>query len=268
MQLVASQPRLRTYRGMESSNSKPQPSAAVRAYAAAIRRLRVTAHLTQEEAAARMEVSKQAWQQYEAAGVKSVLNLDTQERIVAALGSSLEELHRAAAQEQGAGAKPVGAMSQLVEKAREAAMLPIRDRVQAGAWLLADDVAQMPRGTYPVVKDSRYPYADQWLSEVVGDSVDRLNIFDGDLVHVVDAIGIGYWPQTGHVVEVERVRFGGLERELTIKQVEVTESGVLLWPRSTNVRWREPLQLTDGVRDGEEIEVRIRSLVLASIRRF
>jgi hypothetical protein len=104
-----------------------------------------------------------------------------------------------------------------------------------------------------VARDPRFPHARQWLSEVRGDSVNLLNIVEGDLVHCVDAIEIGYYPRTGDVVEVERLRFGGQERELTLKQVEVTEAGVLLWPRSTNPRFEvdpAPLELKAGARRG------------------
>ena len=153
-------------------------------------------------------------------------------------------------------------------RAPELIALPVRDRVQAGAWLQADDSVQTVPARYPAARDPRYARAEQWLSVVVGDSVDRLLIFDGDYVHVVDAIDIGYAPRTGDVVEVERTRHDGQLRELTIKQVEVTPGGVLLWPRSHNKRWSEPLNLQDGAANDDDIEVRIRGLVIATIRRL
>ena len=115
---------------------------------------------------------------------------------------------------------------------------------------------------YPALRDPRYAKAPQWLSEVQGDSVNKLNIFDGDLVHVVDAIAIGYYPLDGDIVEVERLRYGGLERELTIKQVEVTPSGWLLWPRSTNPRYQDPIEILNDGEPAEGTEVRIRGLVV------
>lgn len=150
------------------------------------------------------------------------------------------------------------------------AMLPIRRRVQAGAWLTVDDTSQVPPRRYPAARDPRFA-ADQWLSEVVGDSMDALSdpapILEGDLVHCVDAVAIGYAPRTGDVVEAERLRFGGREVEVSLKQVVVTEKGVELWPRSKNPRWREPLILLDGAPE-EEIEVRISGLVVGMLRRF
>jgi hypothetical protein len=147
-------------------------------------------------------------------------------------------------------------------------MLMIRDRVQAGAWLQADDDNQLQPKAYPAVKDPRYPSAQQWLSEVVGDSVNLLHVHDGDLIHCVDTIDIGYHPRTGDLVEVERLRFGGQERELTLKQVEVTPESILLWPRSTNPKWQNPIAFDLGAEEDEEIEVRIRGLVVAAIKRF
>lgn len=153
--------------------------------------------------------------------------------------------------------------------AAELAVLPIRGRVQAGAWLQVDEFSQVEPKAYPSAKDPRFPHADQWLSEVVGDSVNALGINDGDLVHVVDIWSGGWRPTTGDIVEVERERFQGQEREVTIKQVEVTQAGTyMLWPRSTNPRWKDPIRLAPEGMNAEDIEIRIRGLVIAAIRRF
>lgn len=148
------------------------------------------------------------------------------------------------------------------------ALLPIRNRVQAGAWLAIDELAQEEPRPSSTIRDPRFPHADQWLSEVVGDSMNVLNILDGDLVHLVDFIGSGRYPTTGDIVEVERIRFQGAEREVTLKQVEVTgRETMLLWPRSTNPRWRDPVPVPGDV-GGEEVEVRIRGLMINLVRRF
>lgn len=92
-------------------------------------------------------------------------------------------------------------------------------------------------------------------------------ILDGDLVQLVDAIAIDYEFQNGDVVEVERIRFSGREREYTLKQVEVAADGTLtLWPRSTNPRWAEPVAYKEG--DEEDVEVRVRGKVISHIRPF
>jgi transcriptional regulator with XRE-family HTH domain len=232
-----------------------------------IKAFRERAGLTQQEAADRLGSAVPTWQRYEwgarglpfekLGSIARVLGVDRQ-AILEAAGLAADELPATAS------TRP----ERRVVLRSPPPTLPVRDRVQAGAWLGVDDFVQTGPKQEPALRDPRYPHADQWLSEVVGDSVDMLRIFDGDLIQCVDVIGAGYHPKTGDVVEAERLRFGGQEREMTVKQVEVLESGrVLLWPRSSNPRWREPLELTAG--SGEtELEVRVRGLVLRTIRRF
>jgi hypothetical protein len=38
----------------------------------------------------------------------------------------------------------------------------------------------------------------------------------------------------------------------------------LLWPRSTNPRWSEPIDLTHGARNDEEVEASIVGLVIGA----
>lgn len=240
----------------------------------ALRLLRKRADLTQQEAAERLELTAEGYRKYEVGKAKAIFSPDTQSRLTSALGYTREALIEERARIAGddlptrPAPSPGERASWAQARTPELTLLPIRDTAQAGAWLLADDHRQEAPATHPVARDPRFPHAHQWLDEVRGDSLNKLNIVEGDLVHCVDAVEIGYYPRTGDIVEVERLRFGGQERELTLKQVEVGPDGIYLWPRSTNPRFRNPLILTDGAGDGEEIEVRIRALVLASVRRF
>lgn len=144
--------------------------------------------------------------------------------------------------------------------------LVVRHKVQAGYWLEVDSTVQAITAQYPVAPDPRYATIEQWLEQVVGDSMDR-EIPEGAFAHVVDAIGLGYSPATGDLVIVERRRAGGLLRERTIKQVEITAAGtVQLWPRSTNPRWTEPLELSGGSKPGEDVEVEIVAKVIGDYR--
>lgn len=235
----------------------------------AIKRARKRIDITQEAAAARVPVVVQSWRRYEW-GERN-LDIGKLDAIAAALETTRDQILADQAEILG-GPQPAIVRS-FVDRppARAAepvgAMLPIRDRLQAGAFRPADDFVQVSR-TYPAARDPRYPRAEQWLAEVVGDSVNQLGVLDGDLVQLVSAIDINYYPVTGDLVEVERVRFDGRERELSIKQVEVKETGILLWPRSTNPLWQEPLSLAEGTEEGEDFEVRIRAKVLSAIRRF
>lgn len=236
--------------------------------------LRKRARLSMEAAGEAFGSSGENWRKYEIGKAKAIFSPDTQAKLTQAIGASREDLLDERARLAGEDppsrprSTPAERSSWTAARAPELTLLPIRDTAQAGTWRMADDSSQIQPGSHPVAKDPRFAYAHQWLSEVRGDSTNMLNIVDGDLVHCVDAVDIGYYPRTGDVVEAERIRFGGHERELTIKQVEVTPGGVLLWPRSTNPRWHAPLELRAGVDDKEDIEVRIRALIVASIRRF
>lgn len=146
--------------------------------------------------------------------------------------------------------------------------LPVRYRVQAGYWLEVDDyVHDYHAPPQPVMADPRYAGCAQWLEEVVGDSV-NLKIPAGGFAHVVDAIDMGYAPRREDFVVVERRRAGGQLRERTIKQIEIRDGVVELWPRSSNEKWNSPVILTDGVSADEDIEVVIAGLVVGAYLGF
>lgn len=145
--------------------------------------------------------------------------------------------------------------------------LPLLGQVRAGAWLSLDDSAQDGPVMLAAAVDPRYPHAKQWLREVIGDSMDAKGIMSGDLAHLVDWAECGAGLSTGQIIEVTRYRDGGELREVTLKEVEVkTPGNYLLWPRSTNPRWKEPIILNGTDDDGPQVVVT--GLLLASIRRF
>ena len=129
--------------------------------------------------------------------------------------------------------------------------LSVRYRVQAGLWMEDDAQAPVEEIEYAVLPHPRFAQWPQWLELVVGDSA-NLKVPEGHYVHVVDACEMGYAPKTGDWVIVERRRDQGAVRERTVKQVEVQDDGVVLWPRSTNPKWSKPVDLTNGTRRGEE----------------
>lgn len=143
--------------------------------------------------------------------------------------------------------------------------LPVLGPIQAGAWLAVDESVQEEPEIRPTARDRRYPHAEQWLREVQGDSMNARNIYAGEFVHIVDLVGAGVNLNTGMVVEVTRTRDGGL-REITLKEVEITPTGMVLWARSTNPRWAEPIRLQRD--DGDAVEVQITGLLLAKITLF
>jgi len=126
--------------------------------------------------------------------------------------------------------------------------LPVRYRVQAGHWYEMGFEEPPEAFDVPVLPNPRFAEWPQWLEKVVGPSANK-KYPDGIYVHVVDAIEMGYEPQDGHWVVVERRRAGGHVRERTVKQIEVTAEGeVRLWPRSTDPRFQEPIDLRAGRR--------------------
>lgn len=141
--------------------------------------------------------------------------------------------------------------------------LPIRYDVGAGLWQEVTD-SQVFLGTGTVAPDPAYSGFPQWLERVQGDSMDE-EYRQGELVHVVDAISLGYAPQHGDHVILVRRRADGAEIERTIKEVVRTREGLEFWPRSTNPRWDKPVILNDGY-DDQSLEVEVAALVLGSYR--
>lgn len=246
----------------------PDDDAEAKALGDALKALRNRANMTQAEAAEAMGLgSGEAWRVYEVGKAPGIFKPGVQFKLAHAVKSTLADLLAERDRLTGRSMKRPPAPANDPFMGGDRSELPIRDRIQAGAWLAADDLAQTFR-TFPAARDGRYPTANQWISEVTGDSMNLLSIFDGDYVHCVDATDIGYHPRHGDIVEVERLRNGGAERELTLKQIEMTGAGFVLAPRSTNPRWQQPLRLGDGVHEGDEYEVRIRALVVTTMRRL
>lgn len=246
----------------------PDDDAEAKALGEALKVLRLRANMTQADAAEAMGLgSGEAWRVYEIGKSPGIFKPGIQFRLAHAVGASLAELLMERDRLVGRPLSRPAIPANDPFMGGDRSELPIRDRIQAGAWLAADDMVQTFR-TIPAARDGRYPTANQWISEVTGDSMNLLSIFDGDFVHCVDAGDIGYHPRHGDIVEVERLRNGGAERELTLKQIEMTAEGFVLAPRSTNPRWSEPLRLSEGMAEGDDFEVRIRALVVTTMRRL
>ncbi len=238
--------------------------------------LRKRAELSQEGAGSRYGISAEGWRKYEAGMAKAIFSPDTQSKLSEALGFTRQELLEERARLAGEDlpgqprVSPIERQSWIQHRApANQEPLGIVDTIQAGVWVELDDGGQVAPAASNILPDPRYPHARQYISVVRGDSMNLLNIVEGDWVHWVDAADIGYVPRSGDIVRAERIRFGGHEREATLKQVEVVgPETALLWPRSSNPRFRSPLELNAGAAENEEIVVQVTGLVLSTIRRL
>lgn len=160
---------------------------------------------------------------------------------------------------------PPPGLAAAVEPAQLGAFhLPIRYEVGAGIWRAVED-RDHALGTAPVLPEPAYAGFSQWMERVVTDSMDR-DYPVGSLLHVVDAIEIGYAPRSGDHVIIERARRGGGLVERTVKEIQMTPRGPEFWPRSHNPRWSEPIRLAETGEEDDTI-VEIKGLVLGSYRR-
>jgi hypothetical protein len=146
--------------------------------------------------------------------------------------------------------------------------LGVRYEVGAGLWRMVDDVNQVDFGTpSPVLPDPAYDQFPQWLERVVGDSM-NLEYREGELLHVIDTIALGYAPRAGDHVIVQRTRDQGGTIERTVKEVAFGPHGLMLCARSSNPRWaNHPIVVTAGGHDQENCLVEIVGWVLGSYRR-
>ena len=214
-----------------------------------LREARAKADLTVEQLAERVQKAASTVRAHENGqnGIKAPMA----ERYARALSVSPEWLL------YGRAADDRGALPELSE-------LPLLSSIQAGAWLAMDDSGQEEPHLLPHAKDRAYPHAKQWLREVQGDSMNAVGVMPGDLAHIVEFFGAGL--ENGMIVEVTRSRDDGALREITLKEVEVSARGVLLWPRSTNPRWKEAVRLNDD--SGSDIQVEVTGILVATTRRF
>lgn len=143
-------------------------------------------------------------------------------------------------------------------------LLPIRFRVQAGAWLQADIYATQDYGEGPIPADPRIPADAQWLEEVQGESMNQV-VRHGWLVHVLDPIAVGYQPRDGDLVIIERRRFQGREIERSIKRVHALPGGKWEFRGDSTVP-----ELNEAIRldDAPDGEVRIAGWVRHAVQRL
>lgn len=146
--------------------------------------------------------------------------------------------------------------------------------VNAGAWLAVDgyfnqdEEVRIPEFVTPHPK---YSKASQFVWRVVGNSMDLADIKDGMWV-----VGVAYGDYIDHYGDVEsdqyviaeRLRAGGMERELTVKQVKFYRDRMELVPRSSNPTFEPIIVLHDNQADPATLTVSIVAVVVAAYRDF
>jgi SOS-response transcriptional repressor LexA len=218
------------------------------------------------------EVSKRAtgsadtirnWKRAAAKGSKTGASVRTLEPVARVLGTKVEWLM--ASESTGAvdgvsGPVPVSTFS-----------VPFGGRVGAGGFLPVheyfdqDDDNQIIPQT--VVKHPGFPGIPQHAWLVEGTSMDQAGIYNG--MWVVAASYLDYIDKVGELtngqyVIAERTRFGGSERELTIKEVQFARAGIRLVPRSSDPRHKELFIPLDAEADNDAETVAIIAVVLAA----
>jgi transcriptional regulator with XRE-family HTH domain len=158
--------------------------------AVAALRNRIVPRFSQEKAGEAFGTSGQGWAKYENGRAPSIFKPDVQRRLAEALGFNHAELLEEYERLKGDGhrsfspvARPPRPDMHLV---RPTAGLVVRETIQAGAWLDADDLGWAEQRRYAAAADPRFPAEAQYVALVRGDSMDQAGIFDGDFAHLVD----------------------------------------------------------------------------------
>lgn len=227
-----------------------------------LKRLRAARNLSQPDLAKLAGVSQQLISQLENGKNAATTKLP---KIAVALGVPVSEIDPSYAQQ---GLDP----SAIV---RSGPRLPYAGVIQAGAFLAVDeyfnqDPEQVP--TY-VLPDPAYPRVRQYAWQSRGDSMDEAGILHG--MWVVGADAADYIDEygeieTGDLVIVERLRYQGQERELTVKEVHFYRDRYELRPISSNKDHKPIIVERNHDADGDEEEVKIIGVVLtayANLRR-
>lgn len=141
--------------------------------------------------------------------------------------------------------------------------------VQAGAFLAVDEYFnQDPEGVPAyVLPDPAYGKVRQYAWRARGDSMDQAGIVDGMWVVGADAsdyIDVYGDLVSGDLVVVERLRYQGSERELTVKEVHFFQDRYELRPVSSNAEHAPIVVPHNHQTSSDTEEVKIIGLVLTA----
>lgn len=215
-----------------------------------IRRMRVAKGLTQDELARALGVSRGAIGNWELGGGVAEKHVSELEGILGGtIAAPVDRL-------------PLGNVSSFTGEQQAITPLvppigiPIVATVEAGVFRRVDMVYDTgDERSIAASRDPRFPHVRHMAFRVAGDSMNLRGIQPGDVIVAVDWAGSGVELKEGQIVVVERLRFAGQEKEITVKEVRLRKDGIDLVPRSTNPA-HEPLFVPwANLDDGTEISI-------------
>lgn len=118
-----------------------------------------------------------------------------------------------------------------------------------------DETWERPGG---LMRHPAYPRVRQYAWQAKGHSMDEAGIRDGQWIVGADAAD--YIDQygdieSGDLVVIQRMRFGGSERELTVKEIRYYKDRYELLPRSSDPNFKPIIVKNDHSADDEEVTV-------------
>lgn len=238
-----------------------------------LKRLRLDAGMSQGDLAKRAGVSQQLISQLERGE-----NLTTKKlpKILRALNAQVSDVDPDLAHDLSTALSGLsqGSSSAYVEGAELAGRsLEYAGIVEAGAFRPVDEYFTQDGVDVPeyLRANPKFQKARQMVWRVSGSSMDMAGIEDG--MWVVGADYGDYLDMYGQLangtlVVVERSRYEGSERELTVKEAHFFRDRTELHPRSSDPRHKPIVVENNHEIDGLDVTVRILARVLAAYRDF
>lgn len=139
------------------------------------------------------------------------------------------------------------------KQVHEVVYVDIIGEVAMGVWV--EETAYIePHDPVPMMNDPQFRGMKLFALRARGPSMNRI-IHDGDVVICVDKWELGKDIADEDIVVVVRTRSGGQMRETTLKQVEIKDGKIRLWPRSDDPRFQSPIELNESGERGVTVEI-------------
>jgi SOS-response transcriptional repressor LexA len=133
-------------------------------------------------------------------------------------------------------------------------LLPVIGDVAAGLWLETGAMPEEPQEWLPFVPVLGGNERGIYALRIRGNSVDKIAP-DGSYLVCIDIGESGAEVEDNDLVVVERRRIQEQVREVTVKRVKRTRTGIDLIPESTDPRWK-PVKFTKAD-ENDDLEIRV-----------